>query len=99
MLTRIVLDDQSVAELSGFEVLALEYLVYDHLSEAARRRRSGDTALLLAIKAAEFLAPLVASHGDAGCDELLAAVRASATARAAIARADQILRLVAPDAA
>lgn len=93
MLTAIVLRDDELAELSRNEVLALEHLLHERLSEVARDRRSGDSALLLAIKAADYLAPLLDELGDEATSALLVAVAASEPARAAFDRASAVAAL------
>lgn len=99
MLTPIVLRDDELASLSRHEVLALEHLLHERLSEVARTRRSGDSALLLAIKAADFLAPLLDELGDAQVAELLADLTASDLGRAAFERVAYVASLTEPSAA
>jgi hypothetical protein len=99
MLTAIVLRDDELARLSRPEVLALEFLLHERMSEVARARRSGDSALLLAIKAADYLAPLLDELGDERVGELLAAVMASPLAQVAFERANAVAALTARDAA
>ncbi len=93
MLTAIVLRDDELSTLSRTEVLALEHLLHDTLSDVARTRRSGDSALLLAIKAADYLAPLLDELGDEGVATLLDEVAHSAVGRAALARANEVAAL------
>lgn len=93
MLTAIVLRDTELATLSRPEVLALEHLLHERLSEVARRRRSGDSALLLAIRAADYLAPLLDEMGDEGVATLLADVTAKDVAKTAFARAYAVAAL------
>ena len=95
MLTAIVLRDDELAELSRHEVLALEHLLHERLSEIARDRRSGDSALLLAIKAADYLAPLLDELGDDATFELLSAVAATDHGVAALERAGAVAALTA----
>jgi len=95
MLTAIVLRDQELASLSRHEVLALEHLLHERMSEVARTRRSGDSALLLAIKSADYLAPLLDELGDEATYDLLDAVASSEAARAAFERASAIAALTA----
>ena len=93
MLTTILLSDAELAQLSRHEGLAVEHLIHERLSEAARAQHSGDRALLLAIKSAEFLEPLLDELGDDGCDALIATVRCHDVARVALSRADQVAQL------
>ena len=93
MLTAIVLRDQELATLSRTEVLALEHLLHERMSEVARTRRSGDSALLLAIKSADYLAPLLDELGDDETYDLLAEVAASDLGRVAFDRAAAIAAL------
>lgn len=95
MLTAIVLRDDELAELSRNEVLALEYLLHERLSEVARDRRSGDSALLLAIKAADYLAPLLDELGDDATAALLDDVSVSEGGQAAFERARAVAALTA----
>lgn len=99
MLTAIVLRDDELASLTRSEVLALEFLLHERLSEVARARKSGDSALLLAIKAADYLAPLLDELGDDGVGELLATVLASPLAERAFERANAVAALTARHAA
>jgi hypothetical protein len=99
MLTAIVLRDDELATLTRHEVLALEHLLHERMSEIARTRRSGDSALLLAIKAADYLAPLLDELGDDAVAELLADVAVSALGREAFDRAAQVAALTASTAA
>lgn len=87
MLTAMILRDTELATLSRHEVLALEHLLHERMSEIARRRKSGDSALLLAIKAADYLAPLLDEMGDEYVVSLLAEVATSDLGRTAFARA------------
>jgi hypothetical protein len=86
MLTAIVLRDSERALLNGHQVMALEHLLHERFSEVARARRSGDSALLLAIKAADYLAPLFEELGDDAAFALLDEVRGSALAQTAFDR-------------
>ena len=95
MLTAIVLRDDELSTLSRNETLALEHLLHERLSEVARGRRSGDSALLLAIKAADYLAPLLDELGDDETYDLLAAVATSELGRAAFDRAKAVAALTA----
>lgn len=99
MLTTIVLRDDEIATLSRTQVLALEHLLHERLSDVARDRRSGDSALLLAIKAADYLAPLLDELGDDGTDELLGEVADIPVAREAMDRALAVAALTEPHAA
>jgi len=90
MLTAIVLRDDELSTLSRNQVLALEHLLHDTLSDVARTRRSGDSALLLAIKAADYLAPLIDELGDEGVEELLDEVAHSDLGRTALQRANEV---------
>lgn len=87
MLTALILRDAELATLSRHEVLALEHLLHERMSEIARNRRSGDSALLLAIRAADYLAPLLDELGDDEVAGLLAHLSASEIGRTAFARA------------
>ena len=93
MLTHIVLRDEELATLSRTEVLAFEHLLHERMSEVARSRRSGDSALLLAIKAADYLAPLVDELGDDAAATLLTDLATSALAQIAFARAAAVAAL------
>ena len=99
MLTAIVLRDDELAALTRHEMLAMEHLLHERLSEIARDRRSGDSALLLAIKAADYLAPLFDELGDDEVGDLLEALAASEIGRRALDRASQVAALTAPHAA
>src|SRR5688500_14717757 len=99
MLTAMILRDTELATLSRHETLALEHLLHERMSEVARTRRSGDSALLLAIKAADFLAPLFDELDDDSVVELLADVRTSAIGKTAMARANAVAALTEPTAA
>jgi hypothetical protein len=99
MLTAIVLRDDEVASLTRHEVLGLEHLLHERLSEVARDRRSGDSSLLLAIKAADYLAPLLDELGDDETFDLLDRLAASPVALVAFARAEVVAALTAADAA
>jgi hypothetical protein len=87
MLTAIVLRDTELATLSRQQVLGMEHLLHERLSEIARDRRSGDSALLLAIKAADYLAPLLDELGDASAHALLDDLAGSELGRTAFDRA------------
>lgn len=99
MLTAIVLRDDELATLTRHEVLALEHLLHERLSEIARTRRSGDSSLLLAIKAADYLAPLLDELGDDAAFELLSCVRVSDVGQEAFRRATAIAALTESTAA
>lgn len=99
MLTAIVLRDREIAALSRTEVLALEYLLHERFSEIARTRKSGDSALLLAIRAADYLAPLLDDLGQDETTELLDAVAESDLGAAALSRAEIVADLTHADAA
>ncbi|MDQ1711846.1 MAG: hypothetical protein QOE45_1296 [Frankiaceae bacterium] len=99
MLTAIVLRDDELAALTPHEALALEHLLHDRLSEVARTRKSGDSSLLLAIKAADYLSPLLDELGDAAAMELVDAVANSDLGRLAFERATAVAALTAPHAA
>lgn len=95
MLTAIVLRDDELKTLSRHEVLALEHLLHERLSEVARARRSGDSALLLAIKSADYLSPLLDELGDDETFELVDRVRDSDVGRAANDRAMAVAAITA----
>ena len=95
MLTAIVLRDTELAGLSRHEVLAMEHLIHERLSEVARLRRSGDSALLLAIKSADYLAPLFEELGDDETFDLLDRVRESDTWQTASDRVAAVAALTA----
>ncbi|HVF04735.1 MAG TPA: hypothetical protein VNA20_07845 [Frankiaceae bacterium] len=99
MLTALILRDCEAATLSRTETLALEHLLHERLSEVACGRKSGDSALLLAIRAAEYLAPLLDELGEDGTTALLTAVRRSPVARTAFDRASAVAALTADVAA
>ncbi|HWL37944.1 MAG TPA: hypothetical protein VNQ77_17290 [Frankiaceae bacterium] len=99
MLTAMILRDDELKTLSRHEVLALEHLLHERMSEIARTRRSGDSALLLAIKAADYLAPLLDEMGDEYVVDLLASVTASELGRTAFARALAVAALTEKSAA
>ena len=99
MLTAIVLRDAELATLTRRQVLALEHLLHERMSEVARGRRSGDSALLLAIRAADYLAPLLDEMGDDDVTALLDEVRESAVAKTAFARVYAVAALTETDAA
>ncbi len=99
MLTAMILRDTELASLNRHELLALEHLLHERMSEVARTRRSGDSALLLAIKASEYLAPLLDELDDDALTVLLTGVRASALGAVAFARANAIAALTEPTAA
>lgn len=98
-MTAMILRDSETATLSRHEVLALEHLVHERLSEIARGRKSGDSALLLAIRAADYLAPLLDELTDDEVDTLLDRVRESAVGRTAFARTFAVAALTEVDAA
>jgi hypothetical protein len=87
MLTAMILRDAELKTLDRNQTLALEHLLHERMSEIARTRRSGDSALLLAIKAADYLAPLLDELGDDEVVDLLAEMAASDIGRVAFARA------------
>lgn len=87
MLTALILRDAERATLSRHEVLALEHLLHERMSDVARTRGSGDSALLLAIRAADYLAPLLDELGDDDVTRLLTDITASEVGRMAFARA------------
>ncbi len=93
MLTRIMLRADEIAELSPIELLAFEYVLHDRLADLSRDRRSGDAALLLAIRAARYLEPIIADVGPATADALLDSVRRSDLGRAALDRATELAAL------
>ena len=95
MLSLIALADADLSPLSAYERLAVEYLLRDELSELARERRTGDTALLLAISAAEVLHILHREMSSAEVDDLLDRVRHAAVGQLAIERAAQLAHLSA----
>lgn len=95
MLTAIVLRDDERSTLSRHQTLALEHLLHERLSEGARSRRSGDSALLLAIRAADYLAPLLDEVGDDETIALLDALRESPLGRTALDRATAVAAIAA----
>ena len=99
MLTTIVLRDDELATLSRTQVLALEHLLHERLSEVARTRKSGDSALLLAIKAADYLAPLYEQMDDTDVDEMLCDLAGSDLGRTAFERVEAVAELTANRAA
>lgn len=99
MMTAMILRDAELATLSRHEVLALEHLLRERMSEIARSRKSGDSALLLAIRAADYLAPLLDELTEDEITALLARVRESATGRTAFARTFAVAALTEVDAA
>lgn len=99
MLTAMIMRDDELATLSRDETLALEHLLHERLSEVARGRKSGDSALLLAIRAADYLAPLLDALGDEATAALLARVRHSPTGRTAFARVSAVAALTESAAA
>jgi hypothetical protein len=99
MLAVLVLRDAELAALTRNEVLALEHLLHERMSEVARTRKSGDSSLLFAIKAAEYLAPLLDELGDDDAMDLLREVAASPLGRTAFDRASVVAALTAPYAA
>jgi hypothetical protein len=90
MLAVLVLRDTELAALTRNEVLALEHLLHERMSEVARTRRSGDSSLLFAIKAAEYLAPLLDELGDDAAIDLLHAMAGSPLGRIAYDRLDVV---------
>lgn len=64
MLARIVLRDDEVAGLTPVETAALEYELRMELSEIARRRGNGDSALILAVQAMRALDVLLTEIPD-----------------------------------
>lgn len=99
MLTAIVLRDEERRALTRHEVLALEHLLHERMSEIARTRRSGDSALLLAIKAADYLAPLLDELGDDAVAALLSDLAVSELGRTAFQRATAVAALTDSHAA
>lgn len=99
MLTALMLRDAELATLSRTETIALEHLLHERLSEVARGRRSGDSSLLFAIRAAAYLAPLYDELGEDGTAALLAAVRQSPVGLVAFARASAVAALTDSTAA
>lgn len=99
MLTAMILRDAELSTLSRHETLALEHLLHERLSEIARGRKSGDSALLLAIKAADYLAPLLDELGEDETVTLLGRVRQSPIGRTAVARAYAVAALTESNAA
>ncbi len=93
MLTRLMLRADELADLSPAEILALEYVMHERLAELSRDHRSGDAALLLAIRAARYLEPLIAEMGEDGADILLGIVRDSAVGRRALDRTTEMAAL------
>jgi hypothetical protein len=99
MLTAIVLRDEERRALNRHEVLGLEHLLHDRMSEVARTRRSGDSAILLAIKAADYLAPLLDELGDDATATLLSDLTVSELGRTAFDRATAVAALTDSHAA
>lgn len=99
MLAALVLRDTELASLTRNEILALEHLLHERMSEVARTRRSHDTSLLFAIKAAEYLAPLLDELGDDGALDLLHQVAISPIGQTAFERVARVAALTAPYAA
>ncbi len=95
MLTTIVLRDEELATLDRHRTLALEHLLHERMSELARLRSSGDSALLLAIKAADYLAPLLDELGDEAVTALLSDVADSRIGQVAFDRAAAVAALTA----
>jgi hypothetical protein len=95
MMTRVVLRDAELASLSEDERLALEYAVRSALSETARERRAGDSALLLAVSAAEVLGLLLERIGEDATDALIDEMLASDIGRTALRRASAVASLTA----
>lgn len=93
MLTRMLLRDAEIARLSVDERLALEYVVRSTLSEMARERRAGDSALLFAIAAAEVYETLLRSRDDETVEALTEKVRRSRVGRATLARVREVAAL------
>lgn len=99
MLTALLLRDTEAAALSRHQTLALEHLLHERLSEVARARKAGDSALLFAIRAADYLAALLEELGEDATAETLARTRAGALGRAAFARLDAVAALTESSAA
>jgi hypothetical protein len=99
MLAALVLRDTELASLTRNETLALEHLLHERMSEVARTRRSNDSSLLFAIKAAEYLAPLLDELGDADAADLLHRVAVSPLGQTAFERVGRVAELTAPYAA
>ena len=93
MLTRIMLRADEINDLAPAELLALEYLLHDRLAELSRDKRSGDAALLLAIRAARYLEPLIGELGEETTDALLESVRCSDLGRVALERTTEMAAL------
>jgi hypothetical protein len=93
VLTAIILRDDELASLSRHEVFALEHILHERLSAVARARRNNDSALLLAIKAADYLAPLLDELGDRRADRVIKGVASSSLGTLALERA---MTLAAP---
>lgn len=92
-MTRVVLRDTELALLTEDERLALEYVLRTTLSEVARVRRAGDSALLLAVSAAEVLGALLERHSQDEVDDLVAAMPEHEVGRVALRRARDVARL------
>ena len=95
MMTRVVLRDTELALLTDDQRLALEYAVRTALSETARERRAGDSALLLAVSAAEVLGVLLDRIGDERTDALIDEVVSSDIGRTALLRSRAVASLTA----
>jgi hypothetical protein len=93
-LSLILLRDGERARLSRHEVLAVEFLVHERLAEIARERTSSDASLLLVIKAADFMGPLIEELGDEEAKALVARVAASDIGAAAFERVAAVVRSV-----
>jgi hypothetical protein len=95
MLTRVLMRDAELAALDEDDRLALEYVVRTTMSEVARDRRHGDSALLLAVSAAEVLEPLLDRLGEHEVDDLLARTLGSDLGQVALRRAHDLAALTA----
>jgi hypothetical protein len=93
MLTRIMLRADQIIDLAPIEMLALEYVLHERLAELSRDTRSGDAALLLAIRAARYLEPVIEALGADTADALLDAVRRSEIGRTALERTTEMAAL------
>lgn len=91
----MLLRDAEISRLSVDERLALEYVVRSTLSEAARERRSGDSALLFAIAAAEVYEALLRSRDDEAVEALAERARRSRVGRLALDRVRKIAAFTA----
>jgi hypothetical protein len=84
VLTTLVLPAEETADLGREELLALEYLLVDALSEHARSVGAGLTALRHAMSAAAHLEDLMAEVGSAEAVRLCGDLKHSGVGRRVI---------------